>query len=193
MTTTINPATIITDIRVAMVAYHRRTTEKNADGLRLSLPQYREAEGPHRSMIREAAHLFGRINGWHTGAEVRDFRVCDIGKRSGNWPVDLGSEFFDHCIYYRGAGKCAAVVAQPYEHAKDAYGQRLATKHGVACHIPPHPFASFHFPGWTKFYVFTSADHAIQWLPEQVNGFADPTVFAPLTSTHGKSNVKRSV
>ncbi len=31
---------------------------------------------------------------------------------------------------------------------------------------------SFHFPGWTRFYVFTALAHQIVWLPEQISGIA---------------------
>ncbi len=80
----------------------------------------------------------------------------------------------DHCIWYRAAGRCAAIVAQPYSSAaKDEHAKEVAAQHGVACHIPPHPLASFHFPGATKFYVFTSLDHQIVWLPEQMHGGSD--------------------
>jgi hypothetical protein len=129
-------------------------------------------EREHRDLIRRnAAHLFGRVNGWRTGKDVRDFDISDIGKRVGSF-ARLGSDLFDHCIWYRSIGQCAAIVAQPYPHADDDHAKHVAAKHRVACHIPPHPRASFHVPGSTKFYVFTLPDHQIVWLPEQIHGIA---------------------
>ncbi len=119
-----------------------------------------------------AAYHFAELNGWTTGPHVRSFRVEDIGKRSGDFPYDLGTALIDHPIYFRADGRCASVLAQPYEHATHEEAYAYAQRRCVACHIPPIPRASFWFPGYTLFAIYTAPDHIIRWLPEQIAGLA---------------------
>ena len=162
--------TIIGDIKAAITEHNKHSSPQRGDRVRLS--RERHLAQVVESLTIEAAHAFGKLNGWHTGPGVRAFPVDDIGRRSARTYARLSSELFDHCVWYRGDGKCAAIVAQPYKHAKDDYAREIAAKAGVAVHIPPHELASFHYPGWTKFYVFTAVAHRIVWLPEQLNGIA---------------------
>jgi hypothetical protein len=53
------------------------------------------------------------------------------------------------CIGNRSVAlKCHAPIVIPADN--DAVALQSAADHGLACHIPPHPLASFHFPGATK-------------------------------------------
>jgi hypothetical protein len=173
-----NSTTIISDIKTAMEDRNQRSRAYREAPTGTSryfalARDLRQAETSHIEIMQKAAHAFGALNGWRTRAHVRDFNIEDIGKRCSRIGFAmLSSEMMDHPIWYRANGKCAAIVAQPYDHAPDDHARQLAAKHGVAVHIPPHPQASFHFPGWTKFYVFTSLAHKIVWLPEQVTGIA---------------------
>jgi hypothetical protein len=86
-------------------------------------------------------------------------------------PIGPWTAMFDHCLWYRGDRRCAAIVAQPYGHATQAEALKIARQHGVACHAPPFAFLSFHFPGATKLFVFAKTDHRIVWLPDQMSGW----------------------
>jgi hypothetical protein len=166
-------AAIIGDIATAMANYTKLGEAGNPDGSRLAAREWNRISHIHRDLKTTAGHRFGTINGWHTGSDVRSFNVRDIGKRQGQSCDHLSSATFDHPIWYRGAGRCAAIVAQPYPHTDDdADALAIAAKHGVACHMPPCARASFHYPGSTLFYVFTSLEHQIVWLPEQISGIA---------------------
>ena len=87
---------------------------------------------------------------------------------------DGSSDLFDHVLRFKKGHKVYAIVAQPY--SKDfqiiCKAQRRAIEIGKACHVPPHPWCSFHYPKWTQFLVFTTLDHQIEWLPEQISGLA---------------------
>jgi hypothetical protein len=169
----IDDTTIIGEIAVAMAAHAHLAAAGNPDGSRLTSFQSRRSSQTHYELARGAIHRFGAINGWHTGPEVHSFNVASIGKRSGPYCDHLSSGTFDHPVWYRGGGKCAAIVGQPYPHTDDdADALAFAAKHGVACHIPPCARACFHYPGSCLFYVFTSPEHQIVWLPEQIRGIA---------------------
>ena len=125
---------------------------------------------------QQAVEAFGALNGWRKARNSHE--IEDIGKRCAktkNFAArsELSEKIFDHCVWYRGNGKCAAIVAQPYGHVKDDDAKALAAEHGVAVHTPPHPLASFHFPAETKFFVFTLPDHEMVWLPEQITGIRE--------------------
>ncbi len=78
----IEPATIIRDISATMVEYHQQVQQtRSKDGALAPARQLHRIEAPHRQLIRDAIHLFGRINGWHIGPDVRSFNVGSIGKR----------------------------------------------------------------------------------------------------------------
>jgi hypothetical protein len=111
-----------------------------------------------RHLQHKAAVEFAILNGWKM---ARSDYYYDGG-------------IFDHALRFRADGKVCAIVGQPY--AKDfqliCEAQRRAAQGGRACHVPPYPWASFHFPNWTQFILFCDRDHEPQWLPEQVGGLA---------------------
>lgn len=152
-----------------IIAQLERSLRECQASARLPFPKQWPIHRAHSKLIDAAEHLFGQINGWSVAN--RDFRICDIGKRVGEFSVH-DTSLLDHCIWYRAAGRCAAIVAQPYAlPSNDNYARSAADQAGVALHIPPHPFASFHYPNGTRFYVFTQVGHEIVWLPEQINGW----------------------
>jgi hypothetical protein len=175
----INDATVISDIRAAMNEYHRYTKTNNDDASRRTTWQCRAAYRKHFELIEAAIARFGELNGWRR--TDNGFRLTDIGKQSGDFP-NTNTALFDHCIWFRGDRRCAAIVAQPYGHASYAEALAIAARHGVACHAPPFSLLSLHFPGATKFFVFTRPEHRIIWLPEQVKGWSKPKV---LGGVHG--------
>jgi hypothetical protein len=111
----IDDTTIIGDISAAMAAHARLSAAGNPDGSRLTPFQSRRSAQAHYELARGAVHRFGAINGWYTDPNVRSFNVGSIGKRSGRSCDHLSRGTFDHPVWYRGAGKCAAIVWQAKE------------------------------------------------------------------------------
>ncbi|MGB6399244.1 MAG: hypothetical protein WBF73_26740 [Bradyrhizobium sp.] len=130
-----------------------------------------EAQDLREFAIKRLAHL----NGWNAGPHIRCFRPEDIGKRSGEFH-NSHDVIWDHVVYFRAGGKCAAILTEPYDHVtmEDfALAEKLdglANACGVAWHIPPHRAASTWFPGYTISIVFTASGHVMRWLPEQLTG-----------------------
>jgi hypothetical protein len=116
-----------------------------------------------------AEHEFASINGWTINE--KGFPPEDIGRRRAT-TFHNQNRLFDHCIYFRGDGKCAALVAQPYSGVSKATNEAfaIARELGLTCHVAPHLTASIYYPGWTLFIVFTMPGHVMRWLPEQING-----------------------
>jgi hypothetical protein len=61
----------------------------------------------------------------------------------------------------RGRKKNVAAVAQSYHDEEPI----LTREEGLL--MPPDPWASFWYPGWTTFVVITSPDVEVKFLPEQ--------------------------
>jgi hypothetical protein len=138
---------------------------------------YAEKGSHHRlwQMQYNAYDLFGALNGWRSGRNIRPFGPEDIGKRSASGSWVQTTYVFDHCAFFRRDGKCAAILAEPYEQHRNGrtvieQAQALAAELGVACHVPPHPRCSIWNPGSTQSIVFTAVGHQMRWLPEQING-----------------------
>jgi hypothetical protein len=105
----------------------------------------RELNAELQRLRDEAAKAFAQLNGWV---------ACP----------PHGS----HTIHFRAPGrsrKNIAAVVQRYHY----YGQPIATREGVQ--LPPDPFASFHFPGWTSFEVHAPPGFEVKFLPEQDGRF----------------------
>ena len=118
------------------------------------------------TLRRSAINEFAVLNGWKAVSSDKGFPPEKIGRR-GNVDFYEKPSFFDHVIYFRAAGRNTAIVTQPY-HSCHREIAALAEKLGLAWHVPPNPKASFHYPGHTFFFVLTSPDCVVKWLPEQI-------------------------
>jgi hypothetical protein len=90
----------------------------------------------------EAARAFARLNGW----KVR--RDADGSK---------------HSLYFRMPGGGKVVVVQEYCDFVEPRSEAV---------MPPDPFASFWYPGWTTFVVYAHG-FKVKWLPEQDGRLAE--------------------
>jgi hypothetical protein len=124
------------------------------------------AEEKWRRLKQAAVYEFARINGWRTGPKIC-FPLEAIGKRNGALH-SIHGPVFDHCTYYRGNGRNAAIVSEPYLPDCRDQAARLAAKLDIELHVPPNPQASIWSPGHAFFLVFTERGHEIKWLPEQL-------------------------
>jgi hypothetical protein len=159
--TLINPRTILRRIKTAHEAVGKLP--------RLDPPDLKAAQATLESLQHKAAHEFATLNGWQVTR--RDFALEDIGQfRSRNGFT--GNTTLDHPLHFKDQRNvCAAIVVQPY-HDREEWFRELAKDRGVACHTPPHPQASIHYPDIAFFVVLTMSDHRITWLPEQSAGVA---------------------
>jgi hypothetical protein len=87
-------------------------------------------------------------------------------------PISI-SNLFDHALFFREAVRpyrAAAIVGQPYDTSADT-ARAAAVEIGLVLHVPTNVNASWHYPGWTRFFVFTRPAVArVQFLPEQLEG-----------------------
>lgn len=180
MTITINPATILTDIRRALDKYERLSVVLPNDELHA-------ASRPYNQLVKAASSAFGTLNGWSNDGPHKVFRLSDIGKErsSVRQSAFVGSELLSDCVWYQAAGKYAAIVAQPNLWSLGGSiktAKEVADLYELVLHIPPNRLASIHSPGKANFYVFTQPEHQITWLPEQVGSYSDPTLFKPAST-----------
>lgn len=119
------------------------------------------------TLRHSAINEFAALNGWKAVPSDKSFPPEKIGHRNRGERWSLSQQIFDHVIYFRAAGKNAAIVTQPYNNCRRE-ANILAKKLGLALHIPPNPKASFHYPGHTFFFVFTLPNCTVNWLPEQM-------------------------
>jgi hypothetical protein len=162
-----NVPTIDTCLRDILTAIKKSDAEAQVYHLR------RHGQGlppPWRPLQEAAAKQFAALNGWEVSA--RGFNPENIGDWSHRIHFISDKTIWDHCLYFRERGrkKCAAIVAQPYDHFNEAYAQSVARKYNIECHVPPFPTASIYYPGSCAFCVYTEPGHLIQWLPEQMTG-----------------------
>ena len=119
------------------------------------------------TLRHSAINEFAVLNGWKAVSSDKGFPPEKIGHRNRGERWSPSPQIFDHVIYFRAAGKNAAIVTQPYNNCRRE-ANALAKKLGLALHIPPNPKASFHYPGETFLFVFTLQNCVVKWLPEQV-------------------------
>jgi hypothetical protein len=119
-----------------------------------------------------AARRFASLNGWTFRSNGRPFGLREIALHGPRGTFHTKTTIFDHTILMVRHRRPAAIVCQPYsrDRACLAEAAALAELHDIALHVPPHVRASIHYPSWALFFVFTSRDHEIRWLPEQVVG-----------------------
>ena len=117
-----------------------------------------------------AMTAFAKLNGWRP-SEVASYGLSLLGRDRVSGRIRADNHDFpllDHCIWFREGRRYAAVVGQPYLSAVDIAGERARLlDRGLVLHLPPDPFASFHYPGWTLFAVVTKPCVRVRFLPEQ--------------------------
>jgi hypothetical protein len=115
----------------------------------------------------ELAKQFGRINKWKL--TTTHFGLDEFGRRQPRPQRTDGG--FDHALYYRDLYGCfAAIVNQPYGSLDEiGWGDALA-RYNLTWHVPPEPYASIWYPGFTLFEVITRTGRPSEvcWLPEQI-------------------------
>jgi hypothetical protein len=141
-----------------------------------------ELEQRQRELRDAAAEAFAALNGWRVAGRKFSSRAlarravgCDWQSRQdflgGSGPTDHAVCFREPVRPYRSV----AIVGQPYY---TQYGdgrdmtieqaRELAVRFGLALHVPPNLTASWHYPEWTRFVVFTRPGTAVRFLPEQM-------------------------
>jgi hypothetical protein len=131
-------------------------------------PRARLAARARESAARRAATaLFAELNGWRVFKEFgHDLNL--LGRVASSRRDNRERQLLDHCVWFRGQRRYVAVVGQPYLSAVDLAEERASlARRGLVMHVPPDPFASFHYPGWTLFLIVTLPGVAVRWLPEQ--------------------------
>jgi hypothetical protein len=116
-----------------------------------------------------ARGAFAALNDWRA-TEFSCYNLGLLGRVAHSWSLYHSRDhvLLDHAIWFRQGRRYVAAVGQPYLSAVDIADERarLAAR-GLVLHVPPDPFASFHYPGWTLFIVITLPGAAVRWLPEQ--------------------------
>lgn len=123
----------------------------------------------------ELLHEFAELN--NLKRTRRDFKMSalDRGQHGGGDDPEYGIQWQggDHLSFFMRDGKAAAIITEPYSHLHQALLR--ATSFGLVCHMPPNPFASLWFPGWTFFVVITRRDFGdVVWLPDQLSFIKPP-------------------
>jgi hypothetical protein len=162
-----NVPSIDSTLRDILTAIKSSDAEAQVYHLRSVSPR---REAPWRPLQAAAAKQFASLNGWEVSA--RGFNPENIGSYSYQSHWIRENTIWDHCLYFRvmGRKKCAAIVAQPYDHFSVGSAESVARQYNIECHIPPHPTASIYYPGSCVFIVYTAVGHQIRWLPEQLTG-----------------------
>jgi hypothetical protein len=118
---------------------------------------------------RAATDLFAEINGWRvTKASCYNLGLLGRGASSLSLWDSRDHPLLDHAVWFRRDRRYVAAAGQPYLSAVDLAEERAElTARGLIMCVPPDPFASLHYPGWTLFVVVTLPGVAVRWLPEQ--------------------------
>jgi hypothetical protein len=156
------PATLIADVRQAYERYGQLDRADTHFG-------FGSADDPFcalREIEREAARLFGKLNGWVLSD--RFFPLKAIGHAHQTWDgkyADRG-KWMVHSLHYRETERSVAFVGQPCNCALDDHRPELdacAARYGLRWHVPPRPSASIS-PEATLFVVMTLPDIKVVWL-----------------------------
>jgi hypothetical protein len=133
---------------------------------------------------RQAAQEFAALNGWRLSRSRFMVKTLLRAGVHGGYgisaffddPICRLHALFDHVLFFRESARpyrAAAIVGQPYDTAPaDAIVSAAGLRLG--CHVPPKETASWWYPGWTRFFVFTRLEVAcVQFLPEQMEKLED--------------------
>lgn len=115
--------------------------------------------------------------GWWQDMKVgRYFPLSDLLKREAprrrkapSWGEHYDWPGSDHLAHFKRGRVPIAVLTQPYNTPDVDRLKLYAAANGLAVHMPPNPFASFWFPGWTYCVLLTAPDFGpVTWLEEQL-------------------------
>jgi len=122
--------------------------------------------GDHRREHDDLVDMFAGYNDLKPGRAFCLSALVGEGSIWGapaTWPGD------DHTVYLRRYRRPAMVLAQPYETSDVERLKTWAAERGLIISMPPNPFASFWFPGWTYCVAITAPDFGeVKWLPAQL-------------------------
>ena len=137
---------------------------------------------------KAARASFAKRNGWIVAATATDapklLAKDKLSPGGFGWSTYVG-RVSDHDFVCREpgrGGRVAAVVCQPY---RDCVAEARATAEqlGLVAHVPPDPTASIHYPGWTRFIVFTRPGVEVRWLDEQMKQLERADALMPNAGT----------
>ena len=139
----------------------RRATTRRDGNRSLAISRYEDAQ-------RAAAEAFGKLNGWGLSNQ-HSYSLEHLVRARAMSPRREGYDFplLDHDYWCRLDRRYVAVIGQPYSLSDIVAQRENLTKRGLVLHLPPDPFASFRYPGWTLFLVVTMPGVPVRWLPEQ--------------------------
>jgi hypothetical protein len=126
----------------------------------------RFASAQHESSPRSTAGASATAGSMPTPS--RAARSGTVMASGGNLPFET-HHLFDHGLYFRCPNRPyrpVAIVGEPYDTSPGA-ASRGAARLGLELHIPHNLTASWHYPGWTRFFCFTRPGTAVRFLPEQ--------------------------
>jgi hypothetical protein len=168
--------TILRDILAAVLTRARESIAERNDPANSRQHRLAEDAAARRvsNLHAQAAHAFGKINGWRTDANY-NFTPERLGRPHNSYDYRCRG-WRDHALYYKAPrtdGKRGwinvAIVGQPYGLTTGTCGEieNLVSK-GFILHVPPAgPRASIWYPSATLFLVLTLPSIAVRWLPEQ--------------------------
>ena len=145
--------------------------------------ELKQLEHREDELRRQAAEDFAALNGWRRSRSrfcVKTLLRGGVHDGYGQSAYDDAvvdptsiSNLFDHALFFRESARpyrAAAIVGQPYDTSAGT-ARAAAAEIGLVLHVPSNVNASWHYPGWTRFFVFTRPAVArVQFLPEQMEG-----------------------
>lgn len=138
----------------------------------------------HRAdeLRRQAAEEFAALYGWRCSRSHFGVKTLLRGGVHDGYPrshfdyrPDLFSvhydDLFDHAVFFRETARpyrAVAIIGQPYS-TDVAAAIVTAAAIRLALHVPSDIDASWHYPGWTRFFCFTRPEiERVHFLPEQI-------------------------
>jgi hypothetical protein len=139
----------------------------------------KQLEHREDELRRQAAGDFAALNGWRRSRSRFSVKtllrggVHDGYGQSAYNDAAIDPISIDHALFFREPARpyrAAAIVGQPYDTSADT-ARAAAGEIGLVLHVPTNVNASWHYPGWTRFFCFTRpAVASVQFLPEQLEG-----------------------
>ena len=147
----------------------------------------KQLEHQEDELRRQAAEDFAALNGWRQSRSRFSVKALLRGGVHDGYgqsaydnaiidPISI-SNLFDHALFFREIARpyrSAAIVGQPYDTSADT-ARAAAVEIGLVLHVPTNVNASWHYPGWRRFFVFTRPEiERVCFLPEQMEKTETP-------------------